>query len=321
MRAIRVHETGGPEVLAVEEIDAPVPGPGEAVVDVAAAGLNFIEVYQRTGAYPLPTPFTPGMEGAGTVRAVGPEVAAVAEGDRVAWAMVPGAYAEQAVVPADRLVGVPDGVDLRSAAAVMLQGMTAHYLARSTFPLEPGHVVLVHAAAGGVGLLLTQVAARAGAKVLGTVSSDEKARLATEAGAAATIRYDREDVVEAVRHHAPDGVDVVYDGVGQATFEASLEALRTRGTLVLFGQSSGAVPPVDPQRLNQGGSLYLTRPSLAHYASDADERAWRAGEVLGWVRDGELDVRVSETHPLDDAGRAHARLEGRQTTGKVLLLP
>jgi NADPH:quinone reductase len=322
MRAIRVQETGGPEVLRVEDMEAPEPGEGEVRVDIAAAGVNFIDTYQRGGAYPMVTPFTPGVEGAGRVSALGPGVSGLDEGDAVAYAMVPGSYAEQAIVPADRLVGVPDGVDLPDAAAAMLQGMTAHYLATSTVALQEGDRVLVHAAAGGVGLLLTQIAKRRGATVYGTVSTQEKAELARDAGADEVIRYTEQDFREAVLDLTGGrGVDVVYESVGRDTFDDSLASLCPRGHLVLFGQSSGAVEPLDPQRLNSGGSLYLTRPSLGHYVADRDELLQRAGDVLGWVGDGTLRLRIGETHPLEEAATAHERLEGRLTTGKVLLLP
>ncbi len=322
MRAVRVHEVGGPDVLQVDELDDLEPGVGQVRVRVAAAGVNFIDVYHRSGAYAAQPPFTLGVEAAGTVDAVGAGVHGVASGDRVAFAMAPGAYAEQVVVPADRVVSVPDGVDLEVAAAVMLQGMTAHYLAVSTVPLTADHRVLVHAAAGGVGLLLVQIAKRRGATVYGTVSTEEKAELARAAGADEVIRYTERaftDAVDELTHGR--GVDVVYDSVGKDTFDGSLASLRPRGYLVLFGQSSGGVAPVDPQRLNAGGSLYLTRPTLAHYVADRAELEQRAADLFRWVRDGELDIRIGETHPLEDAPVAHRRLEGRQTTGKVLLIP
>ncbi|QBI21479.1 quinone oxidoreductase [Egibacter rhizosphaerae] len=321
MRAISINETGGPEVLRVADVDVAEPGPGEVRIRVAAAGVNFIDVYQRKGVYSLETPFTPGLEGAGTIEAVGPDVEGLAVGDTVAWGWGRTSYAEQAVLPAEGVVPVPDGVPPRIAAAVMLQGMTAQYLTTSTYPIEPGHVAVVHAGAGGVGLLLTQMAKRRGATVLSTVSSDEKAALSADAGADHTIRYDRVDVTEAVREHVPGGVDVVYDAVGRDTFDASLACLRPRGMMVLYGQSSGPPDPVDPKRLNAGGSLFLTRPSLAHHVADRDEMLWRAGEVFELIRSGELDVRIGEAHPLEDAETAHRNLEGRRTTGKVLLEP
>jgi NADPH:quinone reductase len=322
MRAVRVHEFGGPDALQIDDLEVPEPGPGEVRVRVAAAGVNFIDVYHRTGAYPGEPPLVPGMEAAGHADALGEGVEGLAEGDAVAYAMVPGAYAEHAVVPADRLVPVPEGVEVTTAAALMLQGMTAHYLATSTVPLGEGDRVLVHAAAGGVGLLLTQIAKLRGATVYGTVSTEEKAALASGAGADEVIRYTEESFKERVSALTGGrGVDVVYDSVGKDTFDDSMACLRPRGHLVLFGQSSGAVAPVDPQRLNSGGSLYLTRPSLGYYVADRQELLQRAGDVLGWVRDGRLQVRIGETHPLADAAVAHRRLEGRQTTGKVLLIP
>ena len=322
-RAVVVEQPGGPEALVVVDREDPAPGAGEVLVDVAAAGVNFIDVYFRTGAYPRPTPFVVGSEGAGRVVAAGDGVSGLAPGDPVTWAMVPGAgYAERVVVPADRLVRVPDGVDLETAAAVMLQGMTAHYLVTSTSPLAPGSVVLVHAAAGGVGLLLTQAAVARGARVLATTSTEEKARLARAAGASEVIRYDSQDVAAEVRRLTDGrGVDVVYDGVGRATWEGSLDSLRPRGLMCLYGASSGAPDPVDPQVLNTKGSLFLTRPSLAHHVADRDELLWRAGEVLDWVRTGALDVRIGQRYGLGDAARAHADLEGRRTTGKSLVVP
>lgn len=320
MRAVRVHETGGPEVLRLDEIEKPEPGEGEARVRVAAAGVNYIDTYHRAGAYPLALPFVPGVEAAGTVDAVGPGVDDLAEGDRVAFAGSPGAYAEAVVVPADRLVRLPDEVEFETAAALMLQGMTAHYLATSTFPLEPGHRALVHAAAGGVGLLLTQIAKLRGATVFGTVSTAEKAELATSAGADEVIRYTEADFADEIeRLTEGSGVDVVFDSVGADTFDASLRCLRPRGMLVLFGQSSGAVAPFDLQRLAAGGSLFTTRPTLAHYVAERAELERRAGDVLGLAGAGDLQVRIGERHALADAATAHQRLEARLTTGKVLL--
>ena len=320
MKAIRVHAAGGPETLRLEDVPDPRPGRGEALVRVEAAGVNFIEVYQRTGYYPLPLPFTPGREGAGTVVAVGEGVRDVREGDRVVSESLGGSYAELATVAADRLVRVPEGVETRDAAAVFLQGLTAHYLATSTVPLEPDDWCIVHAAAGGTGLLLTQIAARRGARVIATVSTAEKAALATGAGAHAVVRYTEQDfVAEARRLTGGRGVRVVYDSVGRTTWEGSLDALAPRGTLVLFGQSSGAVPPIDPQTLSRKGSLYLTRPTLVHYVAAPDELGARAAEVLGWVADGSLSVRVDRMLPLAEAAEAHRALEGRRTTGKVLL--
>ena len=320
MLAIRVHETGGPEVLTPDDVPVPEPGPGQVRVRLAAAGLNFIDTYQRSGAYPMDLPVTLGMEGAGVVEAVGPEVDGPAEGDRVAWAMQLGSYAEQVVVPAAATVTVPDAVDLEVAAAVMLQGMTAHYLAHSTVALEKGMTVLVTAAAGGAGRLLVQVAKRAGARVIGTVSTDEKEALARAAGADDIVRYRDVDLAEAVRD-LTGGVDVVYDSVGRDTFTKSLDCLRPRGHLVLYGQASGPVAPIDPQVLNAKGSLYLTRPTLGHYISRPGELAWRAGDLFAWIGAGELDVRIDRTWPLAEAAEAHRYIAAGETKGKVLLLP
>ena len=321
MKTMRIHATGGPDVMRLEDVPEPTPGAGEALVAIAAAGLNYIDVYFRTGLYPAGLPFTPGLEAAGTVVAVGDGVRDVAPGDRVAYTGVPGAYAERAVVPVDRLVRLPDGLSFEDGAAAMLQGTTAHYLTHATFPLAPGARCLVHAAAGGVGLLLCQLAKLRGALVIGTVSTEEKAALARAAGADHVVLYEREDVVAAVRDAMGGaGVDVVYDGVGAATFERSLDCLRPRGMLVLFGQASGPVPPVDLAILNWKGSLYVTRPSLAHYLASRAELLERAGAVLGWVREGRVHLRVTARYPLADAAEAHRALEGRRTTGKVLLL-
>lgn len=323
MRAVVVEQIGGPEVLAVQEQPEPEPGAGQIRVDVAASGVNFIDTYQRSGAYPVELPATPGSEGAGTVSAVGSGVTGVEVGDRVAWAMVPGGgYAEQVLVQADRVVPVPDGVEPEAAAAVMLQGMTAHYLSESTFPASEGDVALVHAAAGGLGLLLVQLLHAKGVRVLGTTSTPEKAELARAAGVDEIIFYRDADVTAEVRRLTDGrGVDVVYDGVGRTTFDAGLDSLRPRGTMVLLGASSGPVPPVDPQRLNAGGSLFLTRPSLAHHIADRAELEWRAGAVLGKVADGSLDVRIGGRYALADAGQAHADLESGTTTGKLLIEP
>lgn len=321
MRAVVVSRTGGPEVLELEERPDPEPGPGELLVDVEVAGVNFIDVYQREGRYPMALPYIAGCEGAGLVRVVGEGVADVAVGDRVAWPMVNGTgYTTAAVVPAARAVPVPEGVGTDQAAAVLLQGMTAHFLSGSAYRVQPGDDVLVHAAAGGVGLLLTQLAARRGGRVLATTSTQEKAEAARGAGAAEVVRYDRDDVVERVRALTGGrGVRVVYDGVGRATFEASLDCLAPRGTMVLFGASSGAVPPMDPMTLQAHGSLFLTRPSLVHYVADRAELLRRAGAVLGAVRDGDLHVRIGATYSLEDAAQAHRDLEARRTTGKSLL--
>ncbi len=322
MRAIRVEAVGGPEELQLSEVPVPEPGEGEARVRITASGVNFIDVYTRTGAYKVATPFTPGMEAAGVVNAVGPGVSGIGIGDRVAYAMHIGSYAEQAIVPAWQLIQVPDGVNLEIAAAVMLQGMTAHYLTHNTVPLGEGQTALVHAAAGGVGLLLTQMAKRRGATVYGTVSTAEKAELALASGLDEVIRYAESDFADEIdRLTNGCGVDVVYDSVGKDTFDRSMACLRPRGHLVLFGQSSGAVPPVDPQRLNSGGSLYLTRPSLGHYLADPEELAWRVGDLFSWIEADELNVRIGETHTLEDASVAHEHLTGRKTTGKVLLIP
>ncbi|RKT86715.1 NADPH2:quinone reductase [Saccharopolyspora antimicrobica] len=322
MRAIRVAANGGPEVLQLTEIDAPEPQPGQLLVEVAASGVNFIDTYQRSGAYAMQVPFTPGSEGAGEVVAVGEGVTGFSVGDRVAWAMAPGSYAERALVPADKAVQVPAGVDIRTAAAALLQGLTAHYLVTSTHPVRTGETALVHAAAGGMGLLLTQLVKHLGGNVIGTVSTAEKEKLAREAGADEVIRYTEEDVAATVSDLTDGrGVDVVYDGVGKTTFDASLASLRPRGLLALFGAASGPVPPVDPQRLNSAGSVFLTRPSLAHHILTRDELDWRAGELFEWIATGVLDIRIGGTYPLEDARRAHEDLEGRRTTAKLLLLP
>jgi NADPH:quinone reductase len=320
MRAVRVHETGGPEAMRVEEVPVPRPGAGEALVRLEAAGVNFIDVYKRTGLYTVPLPATPGEEGAGTVAAVGDGVTEMRAGDRVAWAGAGGAYAEYAVVPATKLVPLPAEVSASLGAAVMLQGMTAHYLAASTVPLAEGDRCLVHAAAGGVGLLLVQIAKRRGAFVIGTAGNEEKAELARAAGADEVIVYTRDDfAAETRRITGGRGVRVVYDSVGRTTFLPGLELLRPRGTMVLFGQSSGPVDPVDPQLLNRHGSLFLTRPTLHHYVATREELLWRAGELFAWIAAGELSVRVGAEYDLAEAAEAHRALEGRRTTGKVLL--
>jgi NADPH2:quinone reductase len=318
----RLSAPGGPEALVWEPIDLPAPRTGEVLVEVAAAGVNYIDVYQRNGLYPLPLPAVLGLEGAGTVTAVGPDVVDLAPGDRVAWLDVPGSYAGAVLAPAARLVRVPDGLDLELAAAAMLQGATAHYLITDTYPLRAGETALVHAAAGGVGLLLVQMARAAGARVLATAGTPEKAALARGAGAHEVVLYRDEDVVAGVEHlvgaHA---VDVVYDGVGAATFEASLDVLRPRGMLVSFGNASGPVPPVAPITLSRKGSLYLTRPTLAHYVATTEELRRRAETVLGGVAAGTLQVRIGLRLPMEQVARAHERLEARQTTGKVVLQP
>ena len=321
-RAVRVHSPGGPEAMVMEDVPVPEPGPGQARVRVAFAGVNFIDIYHRTGAYPMALPFTLGSEGAGVVETMGDGSADLNEGDRVAWAMHPGGYAERCIVDAWKLVPVPPSVELDVAAAVMLQGMTAHYLTHSTFPLREGHVALVHAAAGGVGLLLTQMAKKCGATVIGTVSTEAKAELARAAGADEVVLYTRESFQEAARGATGGkGVDVVYDSVGKTTFDGSLDCLATRGVLVLYGQSSGRVPPVDPQTLNAKGSLYLTRPTMGHYIEKQDEFDGRVKDLFGWAASGVLDVRIGLTLPLAEAAEAHRRLEGRETTGKVVLVP
>ena len=323
MKAIQVNEHGGPEVLSYGDVSVPEPGPGEARVRLAAAGVNFIDVYQRTGRYPMETPFTLGLEGAGEVDAVGEGVEELGVGDYVAFASAPGAYAEYVVAPVDKLV--PFNVTLieaRLAAAVMLQGMTAHYLTHSTFPLQEGQTALVHAAAGGVGLLLCQMAKMRGATVIGTAGGEEKTRLAKSAGADEVIVYTEQDFVEETRRiTGGEGVHVVYDSVGKSTFEGSLDCLRPRGYMVLFGQSSGPVPPLDLQILNQKGGLFVTRPALAQYTATREELLWRAGSVLSWVGNNTLDVRIGGTYSLSDAAQAHRDLEGRKTTGKLLLIP
>ncbi len=322
MKAIRVHRPGGPEVLTGEEVETPKPGPEEALVRIEAIGVNYIDVYHRSGLYPTPTPFTPGMEAAGVVEMVGPEVTELEVGGRVAYAMQLGAYAEYAVVPAWKLVRVPSGVTPVQAAAAMLQGMTAHYLALDTYRLESGRTALVHAAAGGVGLLLVQIAKRREAVVIGTVSTAEKAELARRAGADHVILYTKDDFEQAVKDLTDGrGVDVVYDSVGAATFAKSLNCLRPRGTLVLYGQSSGRVPAVDLSILQARGSLFVTRPTLAHYAAERGELLPRATDLFGWIAAGELKLRIHERYPLAEATRAHRDLEGRRTAGKLLLLP
>ena len=328
MRAIQATAPGGPDVLSLTELPDPTAGPGEVVVRVAAAGVNFIDTYRRSGVYPMAFPHVVGSEGAGSVTAVGSGVAGLAVGDRVAWASgASGTYAEQVTLTASAAVPVPDDVELTVAAALLLQGMTAHYLVDSTFPVSAGQTILVHAGAGGVGLLLTQLAVARGARVLTTVSTAEKATLSRVAGASDVIRYDEladltRDLPVAVRAlTAGVGVSTVFDGVGRATFDASLASLAVRGGLALFGGSSGQVPPVDPQRLNAAGSVYLTRPTLGHYTATRSELLRRAGELLAAVGNGSLQVRIGATYPLADAAQAHRALEGRATTGKVVLLP
>jgi NADPH2:quinone reductase len=320
--AVQVRQTGGPEVLEPAEVEVPDPGAREILVDVAAAGVNYIDTYQRAGIYPIELPFVLGQEGAGTVVAVGGEVNEFAPGDRVAWQGSLGSYAQRKLVPADIAVRVPDGVSDEIAAATMLQGITAHYLVASTYEVKEGDDVLIHAAAGGVGLLLVQLAKARGARVIGTVSTEEKEKLAREAGADEVIRYDEVNFAEEARKlTGGEGVAVVYDGVGKTTVDGSLASLRVRGMLALFGASSGPVPPIDPQRLNSGGSLYLTRPTCAHYTRTRNELDWRANELFKAITDGSLNIRIGGRYPLADARRAHEDLQGRRTTGKLLLIP
>ena len=322
MKAVRIHAPGGPEVLKYEDVPEPQPKAGEAVVKVDAAGLNYIDVYYRSGQYKAELPMTLGLEAGGTVTAVGPNVTEVRVGDKVAYTGVAGAYAQYAAVPAQRLVVLPAGVSTRQGAAAMLQGMTAHYLACSTYPLKRGDTCLVHAAAGGVGLLLCQIAKMRGARVIGTVSTEEKAKLAREAGADEVILYTKQDFeAEVKRLTSGKGVQVVYDSVGKTTFDKGFNCLALRGLMVLYGQSSGPLGPFDPQVLNAKGSLFLTRPSLVHHVATRDELLARAGDVLGWIRDGKLRLRTEFEFALKDAAEAHRALEGRKTTGKVLLIP
>jgi NADPH2:quinone reductase len=324
MKAIQVREPGGPEKMELVDIPTPQPGPRQALVRIAASGVNFIDVYFRTGLYKADVPISLGSEGAGTVESTGADVTEVAPGDRVAYAMARGSYAEYAVVPSAQLVRIPDSIGFPTAAAAMLQGMTAHYLTHSTFPLKSGDTCLVHAAAGGAGGLIVQMAKMLGARVFGTVSTEAKAQVARESGVDEAILYtqqDFEDEVKRLTHGTPSGpgVHVVYDSVGKTTFYKSLNCLRPRGTLALFGQSSGPVDPFDPNILNGKGSLFLTRPSLAHYLLTREELLWRAGEVLNWIAAGNLKVLVDRTYPLAEAAAAHRALEGRQTAGKLLL--
>ena len=322
MKAIRIHAPGGPEALQYDDVAEPTPSAGQAVVKLAAAGVNYIDVYFRTGAYKAPLPLIIGLEGAGTVSAVGQGVTDVKAGDTVAWTGVPGAYAQMAAVPADRLVKLPAGVAAKDGAAAMLQGMTAHYLVKSSYPLKKGDTCLVHAAAGGMGLLLCQMGKMLGATVIGTVSTEEKATLAKGAGADYVILYSKQDFEpEVKRITGGRGVDVVYDGVGVTTFDKSLHCLRPRGFMILFGAASGPVPPLDLQIINQRGSLFVQRPSLNHHIATREELVQRAGEVLGWIRDGKIKLRVEHQFPLAQAADAHRALEGRKTTGKILLIP
>ena len=323
MKAIKVHEYGGPEVLSYEDVPEPEPGAGQARVRLAASGINYIDVYQRTGVYPMDLPLIAGQEGAGEVEAVGDGVEEISAGDYVAFAGVPGAYAEYVVAPVERLVPFNvTYVEARLAAAVMLQGMTAHYLTHSTFPVQEGQSVLVHAAAGGVGLLLCQLAKMRGASVIGTAGTEEKARLAKGAGADEVILYTEQDFVEETKRITDgEGVHVVYDSVGKDTFDGSLDSLRPRGYMVLFGGSSGQVPPIDLQILNQKGSLFVTRPKLADHTATRDELLWRAESLFTWIGQNNLDVRIGGTYKLSEADAAHRDLEGRNTTGKLILIP
>lgn len=320
MRAIRFHKTGGSDVLQLDDIPVPEPKAGEALVRVEAAGVNFIDVYKRSGLYKVPLPATLGEEAAGTIEAIGPGPRDLHVGDRVAWAGVIGAYADYAIVPMSILVPLPDNITSRIGAAVMLQGMTAHYLAVTTYPVKPGDTCLIHAAAGGVGLLLVQIAKRMGARVIATVGSDEKAKLAREAGADDIIVYTRDDfVAETKRITNGKGVQVIYDSVGKTTFLPGLDCLARRGMMALFGQSSGPVDPIDPQILNQKGSLFLTRPTLLHYSSDRGELLSRTSDLFSWIAGGILNVRIGAEYPLEDLAAAHDALEGRRTTGKILI--
>jgi NADPH2:quinone reductase len=322
MKAIRIHQYGGPEVLSYEDVAIAEPKTGETRVRIEAIGLNFIDIYQRTGFYPLQTPFTLGMEGAGIVDAVGEGVTEVKVGDRVAYAMILGSYAEYAIVPATKLALLPANIDAKSAVALMLQGMTAHYLTHSTYELKKRDIALVHAAAGGVGLLLIQIAKMRGARVIGTVGTEAKAQLAQQAGADEVIVYTQSDfLVEVKKLTDGKGVHVVYDSVGATTFDKSLDCLRPRGYLVLFGQSSGPVAPLDPGKLAAKGSLFLTRPTLAHYLLDRHELTQRANDLFNWKANGKLKLRIESTLALQDAAQAHRLLEGRKTTGKVVLVP
>lgn len=322
MKAVRVHQYGGLEALKVEDLPVPDPGEGETRIKIEAAGVNFIDIYHRLGRYQGSLPLTLGQEAAGTVEAVGPNVTEVKPGDRVAYASVQGSYAEYAIAPAWRLIPIPTGVDSKQAAAAMIQGMTAHYLAFSTYPLKEGETALVHAAGGGTGQLLVQIAKRRGARVIGTVSTQEKAALARAAGADEVILYTQTDFEAEVKRLTNNvGVDVVYDSVGKDTFDKSLNCLRRRGCMVLYGASSGAVPPLDPQVLNAKGSLYLTRPFLGHYTADRAELLQRVNDIFSWMAAGELKVRIDKTFSLAEAPEAHRYLEGRQSKGKILLIP
>jgi NADPH2:quinone reductase len=322
MRAIQISRTGGPEVLELKELPTPQPGAGQALIRIEASGVNFIDIYFREGRYPAQVPFVPGQEAAGTIEALGPNPSGPFKaGDRVAWCGVPGTYAELAVAPTARLVRVPEAVSSQQAAASLLQGMTAHYLTHSAYAIKPGDPVLIHAGAGGVGLLLIQIAKRLGARVFTTVSTEEKGALVREAGADEVILYTREDFSSRVRELTEGkGLPVVYDSVGKSTFEGSLACLRPRGLLALFGGSSGAVPPFDLIKLSTMGSLFITRPTLKDYTATREELERRSGDIFGWITHGSLKIRIGHTYPLADAAQAHRDLEGRKTTGKILLL-
>ena len=322
MKAIRVNSPGGPGTLSFEDIQEPIPGPNEVLVRMEAIGVNFIDVYHRSGRYPLDLPFSLGMEGAGVIEGVGSEVDEFDVGDRVVNATEVGTYSQLQAIRSDRIVRIPDSVDTRTAAALMLQGMTAHYLTVSTFPLRAGHTALIHAGAGGAGRLIIQMAKNAGAKAIATVGTPEKVAIAREAGADEVINYAEVDFLDEVRKFTGGiGVDVVYDGVGQATFDRGLDCLRPRGMMALFGAASGPVPSLDPQKLNQGGSLFLTRPNLGHHVTGRADLEWRASAVLGGVADGRLDIKIHGEYALADAAQAHIDLEGRVTSGKLLLIP
>jgi NADPH2:quinone reductase len=322
MKAIVVNEAGGPDKLHLEEVAEPTAGPGEIIVDVGAAGLNFIDTYHRGGLYPLEFPFTPGLEGAGTVATVGDEVDGLSVGDRVGWTDVRGSYAERHVIPADRAIVIPDDLSTDVVAAVMLQGLTAHYLASDTFPLSQGDRCLIHAGAGGVGLLLTQVARMKGARVITTVGTEDKVELSKQAGADDVIVYTQVDFKDAVEDLVgPNALDVVFDGVGKATFDKGIDLLRPRGMMVTFGNASGPVPEISPLLLAQKGSIFLTRPTMAHYLRTREEFVGRATELFGWIAQGDLEVRIGASYPLAEAAEAHRALEARRTTGKVLLHP
>jgi NADPH:quinone reductase len=322
MKAIQISETGGPEVLRYEEIPTPEPKADEVLVRIQAIGINFVDIYKRTGKYALDLPATLGEEAAGVIEAAGAGVSEVKPGDRIAYANQTGSYAEFAIVPTDKLIPVPDEIDIRIAAAAMLQGMTAHYLSCSTFPIHEGHTALIHAAAGGVGQLLTQLVKNFGGRVIGTVSTEEKAQLALDAGADEVIVYTRQDFeTETLQWTAGKGVDVVYDSVGKTTFEKSMDCLKPRGYLVLYGQASGPVSPIDPQILNRKGSIFLTRPSLVHYIDDPLELIQRSRDLFKWIHEGSLKVKIDQIFPLSEAAEAHRYMEARKSKGKVLLIP